>query len=452
MKVALVSSHPAFPANEGNRSRIQQLARAVMQLGHELTFILLPVAASDTDHAAHEAAFGPGRYVRIAASPPRERPPQRNWPGKWTLQQLCKGPGLARARLGRTPSGRWVLRQVDRANYGGRRVLGLEHPYYSPLDALFDPAWAGQLAAAGKDADAVIVEYVFHSGAFASFPASALRLLDTHDAFANRHRSYLARGVNDYWLSLRPQDENAGFRRADIVLAIQPEEAQRFRAQLACTAGEGGPELVVVSHLLRADGGPVQCGANDAALLVASDNAANRHSVDSFVRHVLPRVVRERPAFSLQLAGSICKEVPDQPNVVKLGWVADLKAAFAAAPLAVNPVLVGTGINIKLLEAMAAGVPTVSTATGVRGLAPAYRNGLVTVPDDDPAAFAAAIVRCARDAVLRRELGCAALEDARRWDAEQVMALGRCLARRRDFGPVPEPAPARALLQRSDRP
>jgi len=448
VKVALVSSHPAFPVNEGNRSRIQQLARAVLRLGHDLTFILLPTESPAVDEAAHEAAFGQGRFIRITGGwTRRERPPGRNYPGKWTLLQIRKGPGLARERMNRTPWGRWTLAQIDRANYGVKRLAGLEGAYYSALDGLYDPGWAEQIAAIGQDVDAVIVEYVFHSWAFACFPQSALRLLDTHDAFANRHRSYLARGVRDYCISLRPQDENAGFRRADVVLAIQQQEAQSFRAQLARDAGQPAPDIAVVSHLLPQDDAPVDCGAGDAAIFVGSDNSANRHALDSFLRHVLPRVVREIPGFSLQLAGSICAHVPDVPNVTRLGWVEDVKAAFSRAPLAINPVLVGTGINIKLLEAMAAGVPTVSTATGVRGLPAPYRSGVVAVPDDDHAAFAAAIVRYAKDAGLRRQTGRAGFEDASRWNAEQVAALDKCLVNRRDLAPLPAQPPALAIMQ-----
>jgi glycosyltransferase involved in cell wall biosynthesis len=428
VKIVLVSSHPAFPASAGNCSRIQQLARAVLQLGHELTFVLVPMTREPVDDAAHAALFGPGRFVRLTGERAARSPPQaRNWPGKWTLQQVARGWERAGDRMSVHASGRWALRHGVRWNYALQRLLGREAAYYAPLDILSDEGWARQIAAIGRDADAVIVEYVFNSWAFACFPASATRVLDTHDAFADRHRSYLARGISDYWLSLRTAEENAGFRRADLVLAIQQEEAARFRAQLAADPAGPDPEVAVVSHLMPQPATPVDCSVGDAALFVASDNAANRHAVDSLVRDVLPRVRREIPHFDLRIAGSICTHAPDAPNVTKLGWVEDVGAAFAQAPLSVNPLLVGTGINIKLLEAMAAGVPTVSTATGARGLPAFCRNAVVTVPDRDPAAFAAAIVRLARDAGLRRSTGRAGFDAAKRWNGEQVSALAACL-------------------------
>lgn len=430
MKVVLVSSHPAFPASAGNCSRIQQLARAVLRLGHEMTFVLAPLTTEHVDDAAHSALFGPGRYVRLAGERVVARaPPGRNWPGKWTLGRIARGLEKAGERIGRHAPGRWLLRHGVRCAYSLRKALGREAAYYSPLDTFRDPGWASQLEALGRDADAVIVEYVFNSWAFACFPESAIRVLDTHDSFADRHRAYLASGISDFWISLRAQDENAGFRRADLVLAIQEEEAQRFHDQLAADAEGANPEVTVVSHLMLQSRSPVDSSVDDAALFVASDNAANRHALDSFLRDVLPLVVREIPHFDLRLAGSICAHVRDAPNLTRLGWIDDVNAAFAQAPLSINPLLVGTGINIKLLEAMAAGVPTVSTATGTRGLPPAFRNGVVTVADRDPAAFAAAIVRLARDAALRHRTGRAAYEDAMRWSADQIAVLQVCLSR-----------------------
>lgn len=425
MRIALVTSFPAFPASAGNRSRIQQLASAVMQCGHELKFVLLPSDHESVDDAAHEAAFGQDGYVKITAG----RPGGPNFPGKWTLRQIGKGLSLVGGWMRRDRTGSRTARRIVSGSYKVMRLLGLEWVYYSALDKFYDSHWARQLSIIGKDVDAVIVEYVFNSWAFECFPASALRLLDTHDAFANRHRSYLTEGVSNYWVSFRPRDESTGFRRADVVLAIQQEEAQRFRRQLAQDGAANNPDVVVVSHFMGESDAPVDCAVDGAAIFLASDNPANRHALDNFLQNVLPRVVREIPDFELRLAGSIAGHVADRPNVSKLGWIQDVRRAFAQAPVSINPLLVGTGINIKLLDAMAAGVPTVSTETGIRGLPASYRAGVLAVPDDDHAEFAAAVVRFAKDAGLRREVGRKAFDNAIRWNAEQKAQLERCLAR-----------------------
>lgn len=395
MRVVLVSSFPAFPTTAGNRSRIRQLALSVKKLGHDLTFVYLESKWEACDDAAHEAAFGKDNYIKIE---------KKYWLGKWVRDV--------------------ALGAVKR----GLRLAGVEAAYYSTLDRFRDRNFMARLAQLDVRPDAVVVEYVLDSWAFDAFPDTARRILDTHDAFGDRHKGFVARGIQNYWISLRPESENAGLRRAQVVLAIQQEEAQRFRSQLASDGKTGNPEVAVVGHLLEFGDSGVDYEIHDAAVFLASDNPANRHAIDAFIENVLPLVVREIPGFDLKLAGSICRDVRDVPNVTKLGWVDNVKNVFARAPLSINPMLAGTGINIKLLDAMAVGVPTISTATGARGLPEAARKGVFVVPDDDAQAFAGAMVRFARDADLRRRTGLAAREDARRWNACQLEELSRCLA------------------------
>ncbi|MEJ5989471.1 glycosyltransferase [Ramlibacter sp. PS3R-8] len=392
MKVVLVSSFPAFPTSAGNRSRIRQLAAAVRELGHELTFVYLESPWEACDDAAHEAAFD--AFVRI---------PRKHWRAKWARDVLVGGV-------------KWAL-----------RLLGVDAAHYSRLDRFRDRGFLAALRALQLRPDAVVVEYVLDSWAFDAFPATARRVLDTHDAFADRHRSYVARGIRDYWVSLRPQDENTGFRRAHVVLAIQQEEADRFRAQLAGDRRGKDPEVAVVGHLLAGGEAQVDYAVDNTAVFLASDNPANRDALQALASHILPRIVRDIPRFDLKLAGSICAAAGDLPNVTRLGWVDDARAVYARVPLSINPMRAGTGINIKLLDAMGAGVPSVTTTTGARGLPATLRAGVCVVDDDAAEEFAAAVVRLATDPILRRTLGLAAREDAKRWHGSHVTALSRCL-------------------------
>lgn len=399
MKVVLVTSVPAFPTTAGNRSRIRELARALQELGHDLTFVILPSELDQGDAAAHAAAYGADHFTILSNGGP----------------------------LGQ----RWyrIRRKLRLGWRKALRKLGIERGHYSALDQTWYAPWQGQLAALGRDADAVIVEYVFNSRVLEAFPPRVRRLLDTHDAFGERHKPYLAQGMSfGYWLSLPLAEENRGFRRADAILAIQEEEAERFAAQLAGEGGAGTPDVAVVSHFLDIRDPISDFSAGNTAMFLASNNPSNRQAIRSFLDNVLPLVVAEVPDFDLKLVGSICKTVEDMPNVTKMGRVDDLKDAFTAAPLSVNPMLVGTGINIKLLDAMAFGVPTISTSTGLRGLPASYRGGVVEVGDEDHRAFADQIVRFCRDEALRRDLGATAFAEATRWNASQAAELSRCLA------------------------
>ena len=343
MKVVLISGIPILPAHEGNRSRILTLSRAIRDLGHDLWVVVMPSGLSfPNDRAAHVAEFGADRFVEIPAENP-------------VLRFIRRFPFRLRRKLG--------------------HILRLPGRFYGTLDGLYEHSWSGPLARlhAEHGFDAAMVEYVIHSAALDLFPGEVRKIIDTHDSFADRHKPYVAKGLYDYFYSLRPEDEARGFRRADSIIAIQPEEAEAFSRQLG--HDPDNPEVAVVNHFLDLSAPPVTDHSPCRALFLASRNPANTISAQTFVAHVLPLVLERLPEFRLVLAGMICEVVDDHPAIIKLGRVERLADAFEQAPLLVNPMLVGTGINIKILDAMAAGVPVVSTDTGRVPLQRADRAG-----------------------------------------------------------------------------
>ena len=64
--------------------------------------------------------------------------------------------------------------------------------------------------------------------------------------------------------------------------------------------------------------------------------------------------------------------------------------------------LVGTGINIKVLDALALAVPVVATQSGVRGLPSDIRDGIRIVEDNDFLGFASEMLTLIRSESLRQ--------------------------------------------------
>ncbi|MDK9698157.1 MAG: glycosyltransferase family 4 protein [Siculibacillus sp.] len=409
-RVAVVSEVPVFPVDAGNRSRILTFTRALRAIGHEVVFLRLgrrPLG--EAVRAAHHAEFGPDRVMEHVLTE-RERLTFRF---TRELRDL----------------GRRLLRVFD-------EDLG----HHNGIDELCPRSYVRAVAAAhaSRRFEAVVVEYAAMSRVLGVFGPEVLRIIDTHDRFADRHRSYLGEGVG-YWYSVSPRTEAATLRRADVVLAIQDEEAAAFRRDVG-----DGVEIVTVGHLLDL-AAPIDRDDGVGAVVVGSNNATNVHSVARFLDTVLPRILGALPDFRLHLVGRICEEVPDRPGVVRHGFVDDLRRAFEVAPIAINPSLLGTGINIKLLEGMAFGVAGVTTRIGARGLPETLRDGLVIVPDDDPAAFAEAVVALAGDPRRRAAAAARSRAAAAAWNEVQVRALGKVMERIGGRGgrsdPVDPPSP-----------
>ena len=116
----------------------------------------------------------------------------------------------------------------------------------------------------------------------------------------------------------------------------------------------------------------------------------NRVALDWFVRHVLPLVLARRAGRAPGGGGSDPPPAHAYADFARhlelLGFVEDVREPLARYAVFVCPILSGSGVRVKLLEAFAAGIPVVSTAVGAEGLA--RKDGEFCALADDPAEFA----------------------------------------------------------------
>ncbi len=125
----------------------------------------------------------------------------------------------------------------------------------------------------------------------------------------------------------------------------------------------------------------------------------NQAALAWFAAHVLPRVVEHCPQARLVVVGS---DPPprhflpqDVASYVELrGFVEDVREPLSECAVFVCPILSGSGMRVKLLEAFAAGIPVVSTTVGAEGLA---ETGDTCLLADSPDQFAAGILRLFED-------------------------------------------------------
>jgi glycosyltransferase involved in cell wall biosynthesis len=129
-----------------------------------------------------------------------------------------------------------------------------------------------------------------------------------------------------------------------------------------------------------------------------------------FAEAVLPLVRAEVPEATFEVVGQIPpagrRALEGRPGVSVTGRIPDVAAAVRGAAVGVCPVRLGAGVQNKLLEYMALGLPAVATRVGLEGFA--ARPGVELLVADDAAGTAAAVVRLLRDRTLARALAEAA--------------------------------------------
>jgi glycosyltransferase involved in cell wall biosynthesis len=99
---------------------------------------------------------------------------------------------------------------------------------------------------------------------------------------------------------------------------------------------------------------------------------ANLDAVTWFLRDVLPRVRAEHPQVEFWVTGATegvqLDALPNRALARFTGQIPDVKDVIGDARVCVAPILGGGGTRLKILEALALGVPVVSTRKGVEGL------------------------------------------------------------------------------------
>lgn len=139
-------------------------------------------------------------------------------------------------------------------------------------------------------------------------------------------------------------------------------------------------------------------------------NLSVPHNVDAvrvLAEEIAPRVRSRVPQAVFRIVGhsdrGLASRLAGRPGISVVGFVPDLADAYGSAAVFAAPLRFAAGVQNKILEAMAAGLPVVTTSAASRGLAARPDHDVLV--RDDPDAFAAALAGLLEDEEARRALG-----------------------------------------------
>ncbi|WP_309382613.1 glycosyltransferase [Cerasicoccus frondis] len=338
MRILVISPTPTHPTLAGNCIRILNLLETLQQLSHEVHFLHVSYSPGDTEAM------------------------QRHW-GKCFHAYNYKKP-WRKYRFHGIPIPDRVSRKIVQH---GWLTQTIDQFYDEQLNQLLrDLHGAFQF-------DVVMVEYVFFSAALDVFPNSVHKLIDTHDIYTDRHTMLKRNGMQVDWFFTNQAEEQKGLQRADMVIAIQDHE-QAMLTQIL----QGSRPVVTVGHFLQPNPQATPHRLQ-TMLLVGSNNAINTQYFQQFINECWCNLHAQYPTLRLKIVGGVCSQLKPAPGIELLGFVDDLSQAYAAADLVINPLLSGTGLKIKSLEALSFGRALVTTPAGIEGLEPASGQAAVIV-------------------------------------------------------------------------
>ncbi|QJW98053.1 glycosyltransferase [Frigoriglobus tundricola] len=142
-----------------------------------------------------------------------------------------------------------------------------------------------------------------------------------------------------------------------------------------------------------------------------------------FADRVWPEVLRAVPGAEFWCVGRdpcppVLEAAQRHPGITVTGSVPDVRPYLARAAVSVAPVRYGTGTRLKILEAMAAGLPVVSTRLGADGLG--FRHGRELLLADRAGDFANACIRLLTDAGARTRLGATGRRSVQKYDWKAI--------------------------------
>ncbi len=336
-KILIISPTPTHPTIAGNSARIFAMIELLKSQHYQIDFLL--ATNDEVDITANKAYWGEKFYIHT------------NFTTKESLNILKK-----------------LLRKF--LEFFGNLFSIAYFKYNKLIDHYYPDGLNGCISKLYKKNkyDIVIVEYVVFSRAFNCFPSSVKKILDTHDQFCNRYETYLKNGLTPTWYSLFPHEEFKGLNRADVIIGIQEKESEYFKTRV-------NKKVITTGHILQYN--PVRQDQENLLVFVASDNKINVDAILYFISNIFYKLLEvEKQKMQLIIAGSVCNaidlkvHIPSQiANCVQLyGHFNFPIDVYRKASVAINPIKAGTGLKIKLIEALSFGVPVVSFKEGTQGV------------------------------------------------------------------------------------
>ena len=130
----------------------------------------------------------------------------------------------------------------------------------------------------------------------------------------------------------------------------------------------------------------------------------NIEAVKYIAEHILPKNKELKLLVSGSSPHNTIKKLAESSNQITLtGWVDDIRTSYLRGKIFIAPMTIGTGMQNKLLEAMALGIPSITTPLANNAIKAQHNTEIIE--SNSPKEFNSAINRLLADNGLRKSIG-----------------------------------------------
>jgi glycosyltransferase involved in cell wall biosynthesis len=387
LRVAILDEELPYPPNSGKRIRTLNLTLRLARR-HCITYICHRNA--DPAEADRAAAFlgdkGIATVVVERAAPPRSGP---GFYARLAANLLSPLPYSVTSHCSR------ALLDAVRAHRRAQAV-DLWHCEWTPLAAALGPVRGDRRLVMAHNVESLIWQRY-------------------HEHEKNRLRRWYIRGQ---WRKFE-RFERRTLADADHVVAVSPLDATLFREQFGARRVSVVDNGVDTSYFRP---GPGPRDPRRILFLGSLDWRPNLDAVDQLLTQVFPAVRAAVPQAKLWLVGrhppeELRRRLFSFPNVELHADVADVRPFLNGCGLLAVPLRIGGGSRLKILEALASGVPVVSTRVGAEGLSlEPGRHLTVTADVADMATAITTAIRSPQAALAQAAAGRRRVLERYDWD------------------------------------
>ncbi len=378
-KVLLYFTQNPYPGKTGTHKRCLTIIDAFQQLGYQITFL-------------SHAEYGPYSWNQES-------------------RQYFEGKSVEVVLYHSSPIDQAFVAQAQLNN---QDVLNLEYHCPPGLAGLFKKTYESLRP------DVVFIFYIYSSGLLQAIDASdcttivdSIDLVSLSSALQQKLLPVLGPPPYEPWsvhplsvnesffsqLSLTPSNlEYSLYDLFNYTIAISRQEAEIISKNTNKTVVEHIPVTSSIPSTTNSYmGNPV---------FVAADNPFNIQAYLYLASRVMPALLQLYPQCEIQVVGEITKKLIPSDGINLRGFVPDLSELYATTCCAACPVIGGTGMSVKVLEAMAHGVPVVVLRNSTQESL--IRHGIDGFIANDAQDFARYLAVLYNDRVLCAQMGAAA--------------------------------------------